>query len=68
MSVKPEKAKGARLELPLPQRRSYDKVVEDIDKWVNSSGLQKPKSAFGSRALRSAFSVSSKQSTDLVTR
>jgi len=26
----------------LPRRPSYDKVVEDIDKWANSSGLQKP--------------------------
>jgi hypothetical protein len=29
---------------PLPRRRSYDKVVENIEKWVNSSGLQKPTS------------------------
>jgi hypothetical protein len=27
---------------PLPRRRSYEKVVEDIEKWINSSGLQKP--------------------------
>ena len=26
----------------LPQRPSYEKVVENIDKWANSSGLQKP--------------------------
>jgi hypothetical protein len=26
-----------------PRRRpSYDRVIENIDKWVNSSGLQKP--------------------------
>lgn len=29
---------------PLPRRRSYEKVVENIEKWVNSSGLQKPTS------------------------
>ncbi len=28
---------------PLPRRPSYDKVVENIDKWANSGGLQKPK-------------------------
>jgi hypothetical protein len=27
----------------LPKRPSYEKVVEDIDKWTNSSGLQRPK-------------------------
>jgi len=43
MSDKPEKAEGSRKELPLPQRPSYEKAVEDIDKWANSSGLQKPK-------------------------
>jgi hypothetical protein len=27
-----------------PQRRrpSYDRVIENLDKWINSSGLQKP--------------------------
>jgi hypothetical protein len=25
-----------------PRRPSYDRVMENIDKWVNSSGLQKP--------------------------
>jgi hypothetical protein len=26
-----------------PRRRpSYDRVIENLDKWVNSSGLQKP--------------------------
>ena len=25
-----------------PRRASYDRVIENIDKWVNSSGLQKP--------------------------
>lgn len=27
----------------LPQRPSYGRVVEDIEKWLYSSGLQKPK-------------------------
>jgi hypothetical protein len=25
-----------------PRRPSYDRVAENIEKWVNSSGLQKP--------------------------
>ena len=25
-----------------PRRPSYDRVVENIDRWINSSGLQKP--------------------------
>ena len=25
-----------------PRRPSYDRVIENIDKWINSSGLQKP--------------------------
>lgn len=29
-------------ERPLPRRPSYERVVEDIEKWANSSGLQKP--------------------------
>ena len=27
---------------PLPRRPSYQRVVENIEKWVNSAGLQKP--------------------------
>jgi hypothetical protein len=27
----------------LPRRPSYEKVVKEIDKWANSSGLQRPK-------------------------
>ena len=27
---------------PLPRRPSYERVLENIDKWANSSGLQKP--------------------------
>jgi hypothetical protein len=29
-------------ERPLPRRPSYQRVVENIEKWANSSGLQKP--------------------------
>ena len=28
--------------LPLPRRPNYQRVVEEIEKWANSSGLQKP--------------------------
>ena len=31
---------------PLPRLRSYEKVIEDIEKWINSSGLQKPTAGF----------------------
>ncbi len=27
---------------PLPQRSSYQRVIENIEKWANSPGLQKP--------------------------
>jgi hypothetical protein len=27
---------------PPPRRPSYGRVIENIDKWINSSGLQKP--------------------------
>ena len=27
---------------PLRRRPSYDRVIENLDKWINSSGLQKP--------------------------
>jgi len=27
---------------PPPRRPSYDRVIENIDKWINSSGLKKP--------------------------
>jgi hypothetical protein len=43
MSDKPEKAENPRRDPPDPQRPSYEKVAENIDKWANSSGLQKPK-------------------------
>jgi hypothetical protein len=35
-------AKPKERPLPLPRRPSYQRVIENIDKWVNSSGLQKP--------------------------
>lgn len=41
--------KSEKIEVPrralqpsLPKRPSYEKVVEDIEKWAHSSGLQKP--------------------------
>ena len=35
-------AKPKERPLPLPRRPSYLRVVEDIEKWANSCGLQKP--------------------------
>jgi hypothetical protein len=35
-------AKPKERPLPLPRRPSYLRVVENIEKWANSSGLQKP--------------------------
>jgi len=35
-------AKQKQRPLPLPRRPSYQRVVENIEKWANSSGLQKP--------------------------
>ena len=29
-------------EPPLPRRPSYEQLVENIEKWTNSRGLQKP--------------------------
>ncbi len=29
-------------ERPPPRRSSYERIAENIEKWVNSSGLQKP--------------------------
>ena len=29
-------------ELPLPRRPSYQRIVDNIENWTNSSGLQKP--------------------------
>jgi hypothetical protein len=42
MSDKPDNAEVPGKELPLPRRPSYEKVAEDLDKWANSKGLQKP--------------------------
>jgi hypothetical protein len=43
-SAQPEKQMDASpRQKASPRRRpSYDRVIENIDKWVNSSGLQKP--------------------------
>jgi hypothetical protein len=45
MSDKAEKAEVPRKarQPALPRRPSFEKVVEEIDKWANSPGLQKPK-------------------------
>jgi hypothetical protein len=45
MTDKTDKVEVSRksLQPSLPKRPSYDKVVEEIDKWANSLGLQKPK-------------------------
>ena len=44
MIDKSEKAEAARkaTQPALPRRPSYERVAEDIDKWANSAGLQKP--------------------------
>ncbi len=44
MTDKTEKTEAPRraMQPSLPSRPSYDKVVENIDKWTNSSGLQRP--------------------------
>jgi len=42
-SAQPEKMDASPRQKPPSRRRpSYDRVIENIDKWVNSSGLQKP--------------------------
>jgi hypothetical protein len=45
MTDKAEKIEVARKEMQpsLPRRQSYEKVVQEIEKWANSSGLQRPK-------------------------
>jgi hypothetical protein len=45
MSDKAEKAEVLRkmMQPALPRRPSFEKVVEEVDKWANSPGLQKPK-------------------------
>ena len=43
MTDKAEKAETPRNTRDRPPRRpSYEKVVENIDRWINSAGLQKP--------------------------
>ena len=44
MTDKTEKVEAPRrmLQPSLPRRPSYEKVAEEIDKWANSPGLQKP--------------------------
>ncbi|HLG84921.1 MAG TPA: hypothetical protein VKY22_28275 [Bradyrhizobium sp.] len=44
MTDKTEKMEGPRrsMQPSLPKRPSYEKAIEEIDKWANSSGLQKP--------------------------
>jgi hypothetical protein len=45
MIDKSEKTEAPRqaMQPSLPTRLSYGKVVEDIDKWTSSAGLQRPK-------------------------
>jgi hypothetical protein len=45
MTDKTEKVDVPRrtMQPSLPKRSSYEKVIEEIDKWANSAGLQKPK-------------------------
>ncbi len=44
MTDKSEKTEAPRrtMQPSLPNRPSYEKVVEDAEKWANSPGLQKP--------------------------
>ena len=43
MTDKAEKTgKSSKTKERLPRRPSYEKVVENIDRWINSNGLQKP--------------------------
>ena len=42
-SAQPEEIDASPKQKTPPRRwPSYDRVIENIDKWVNSSGLQKP--------------------------
>jgi hypothetical protein len=43
MPDKPEKTEASRREPPQPRRPSFERVAENIDKWANSPGLQRPK-------------------------
>ena len=44
MTDKTEKTEIPRkaMQPSLPRRPSYERALEDIDKWANSAGLQKP--------------------------
>ena len=44
MTEKTGKSEGPRrtMQPALPKRPSYEKALEDIEKWANSAGLQKP--------------------------
>jgi hypothetical protein len=44
MTDKPEKTEVPRrsIQPSLLRRPSYERVAEEIDKWANSSGLQRP--------------------------
>lgn len=44
MTDKPDKIEppAKPKERPLPRRPSYQHVVENIEKWASSGGLQKP--------------------------
>ena len=44
MTEKPDKIElpAKSKERPQPRRPSYQRVVENIEKWANSNGLQKP--------------------------
>lgn len=44
MIDKTDKSEAPRraMQPSLPTRPSYGKLLEDIDKWTNSSGLQRP--------------------------
>jgi hypothetical protein len=41
-SAQAERKSDASPNQKAPRRPSYDRVIQDIDKWVTSSGLQKP--------------------------
>jgi hypothetical protein len=43
MTDKPEKAEPSRREPQITRRPSYERVAENLDKWANSPGLQRPK-------------------------
>jgi hypothetical protein len=44
MTDKPEKTEAPRrtMQQSLPKRPSYEKLIEDVEKWTSSPGLQRP--------------------------